>query len=282
MNTLAIEGVGQRFRADRAATSRTRQAFADLWRGLTLWRLWIMFGWIDIRQRYRRALIGPFWITISMSVMVITLGVVYSSLFHLDIRSFIPFLTTGFCAWFVIQASISEATLIFIQAEAVIKNTNLPLSVHVYRLLWRNAIVFAHNVVIMVGIYLFFDLNPGWDVLMLIPGFALLMLNVAAISVVIGMICVRFRDAPPMITNLLQIVFFVTPVLYDPAQLSPRLMPIVDWNPFYHLVSAVRGPLLGHGIPMETVGILLAMAVISWIAAFALFRRFRSRIAYWL
>jgi lipopolysaccharide transport system permease protein len=282
MNTLALEDISRNFQMRRSATSRTQQALADLRHGLSLWRLWIMFGWIDIRQRYRRALIGPFWITISMAVMVTTLGVIYSSLFHLEIHTFIPFLTTGFCAWFVIQASISEATLTFMQAEAVIKNTNLPLSVHVYRLLWRNAIVFAHNVVIMFGIYLFFDLNPGWGLLTLIPGFALLMINLAAFSIVLGMICVRFRDAPPMIGNLLQIIFFVTPILYDPAQLSPRLMPLVDWNPFYHLVLAVRGPLLGRGIPMETIAILLAMAAISWLAAFVLFRRFRSRIAYWL
>lgn len=282
MNTLAIEHVGHSFPVRPRAASRTRQAFADLWRGLTLWRLWAMFGWIDIRQRYRRALIGPFWITISMAVMVTTLGVIYSSLFHIDIRNFIPFLTTGFCAWFVIQASISEATLTFIQAEAVIKNTSLPLSLHVYRLVWRNAIVFAHNVVIMLGIYFFFDLNPGWSLLTLVPGFALLMVNLAAFSIVLGMICVRFRDAPPMITSLLQIVFFATPILYDPAQLSPRLMPLVDWNPFYHLVLAVRGPLLGRGIPLETLVTLLAMAIVSWLAAFGIFRRFRSRIAYWL
>jgi ABC-type polysaccharide/polyol phosphate export permease len=282
MNTLALEGIGRGLRVRRTAAGRTRHAVADLWSGLLLWRLWVMFGWIDIRQRYRRALIGPFWITISMAVMVTTLGIIYSSLFHLDIQKFIPFLTTGFCAWFVIQASISEATLTFMQAEAVIKNTNLPLSVHLYRLLWRNAIVFAHNVVIMLGIYLFFEINPGWDLLILIPGFALLMINLAAFSLVLAMICVRFRDAPPMITNLLQIVFFVTPILYNPAQLSPRLMPLADWNPFYHLVLAVRGPLLGQGIPPETVAILLALAAISWLAAFALFRRFRSRIAYWL
>ncbi len=104
-----------------------------------------MMGWLDIRQRYRRTMIGPFWITLSMAVMVATLGVLYSSLFKLEISEFIPYLAAGFCIWFLIAAMINEGTTLFVQADGIIRNTSLPIATHVYRLMTRNLITFAHN-----------------------------------------------------------------------------------------------------------------------------------------
>lgn len=267
---------------DRGSRSRARRALVDVGHGLSLWKLWVVFGWIDIRQRYRRALIGPFWITISMGTMVGTLGLVYSTLFRVDPTDFIPFLAAGFAAWTFISTTISEATLLFLQAEAIIKNASLPVSIHLYRLLWRNVIIFVHNAVIMIVVYLVFRIDPGLPLLFLIPGFALVVLILVPISLMVAMICLRFRDAPPIVASLLQIVFFITPILYHPAQLSGRLSVFTDANPFYHLVDAIRAPLLGQFISMETLEILGAMLVVGWGVAFALFCRYRSRIAYWL
>lgn len=281
--TLAISrNRGLRRSLHRGSYNRTRQALSDISHGLSLWQLWVVFGWIDIRQRYRRAIIGPFWITISMGTMIGTLGLVYSTLFHIELTDFIPFLAAGFAAWFFISTTISEATLLFTQAEAIIKNASLPISLHLYRLLWRNAIIFAHNAVIMGVVYLVFRINPGLKFLLLIPAFALAVLILAPISLMVGMICLRFRDAPPIVSSLLQIVFFVTPILYHPVQLSGHLSVLTDANPFYHLVDAIRAPLLGQAISLETLEILGAMLLVGWGIAFALFCRFRPRIAYWL
>src|SRR6266568_521897 len=98
----------------RSSHDRTRQAIADLVNGAHAWRVWSMMGWLDIRQRYRRSMIGPFWITLSMAVMIGTLGVVYSSLFKQEISEFVPYLAAGFCIWFLISAMITEGTMLFV------------------------------------------------------------------------------------------------------------------------------------------------------------------------
>ncbi|MBW4048622.1 MAG: ABC transporter permease, partial [Proteobacteria bacterium] len=58
-----------------------RTASLDLLASLKSWRLWSLLGWLEIRQRYARSKLGPFWLTISMGVLVASLGVVYGTLF---------------------------------------------------------------------------------------------------------------------------------------------------------------------------------------------------------
>ncbi len=267
------------FHSDRL---RSQRALADLRSGAKLWRLWLMLGWLDIRQRYRRALIGPFWITISMFVMIGSMGVLYSSLFKLDINQFIPFLAAGFCVWFLISSTIIEGANLFIQAEDIIRNADVPIGIHVFRLLWRNLIVFGHNIVVILLVYAYFRLNPGLTVLLTLVGAVIVLANLGAIAVLVGSICTRFRDAPPIIANLVQIAFFISPVMYKPDLLVGKLTAFAVLNPFYYLLEVMRAPLLGVVPSVRTYSVLLLITIVNLTFSFVFYRRFRSRIAYWL
>ena len=261
---------------------QSRRALADLMAGSRLWRLWLMLGWLDIRQRYRRAMIGPFWITISMIVMIGSMGVLYSSLFGVDINQFIPFLAAGFCVWFLISSTITEGANLFIQAEDIIRNADVPVGIHVFRLLWRNIIVFGHNAVVMLPVYVFFRLNPGAALLLEPVGIFIVLVNLAGLAVLVGSVCTRFRDAPPIVGNLVQIAFFVSPVMYKPDLLMGKLKAFAVLNPFYYLLEVMRGPLLGVVPSARIYSVLLAITFVNLTVSFLFYRRFRSRIAYWL
>ncbi len=58
-----------------------------------------MLGWQDVRQRYRRSALGPFWLTISMGVMIGTIGIVFGQIFKTPMREFLPFLAAGMILW---------------------------------------------------------------------------------------------------------------------------------------------------------------------------------------
>jgi lipopolysaccharide transport system permease protein len=261
---------------------RSRRALADLTAGIKLWRLWLMLGWLDIRQRYRRAMIGPFWITISMIVMIGSMGVLYSSLFGVDVNQFIPFLAAGFCVWFLISSTITEGASLFIQAEDIIRNADVPIGMHAFRLLWRNIIVFGHNAVVMLLVYAFFHLNPGLPLLLEPVGALVVLVNLGGLAILVGSVCTRFRDAPPIVGNLVQIAFFISPVMYKPDLLVGKLTAFAVLNPFYYLLEVMRAPLLGLVPPIRTYAILLAITCTNLAMSFLFYRRFRSRIAYWL
>ena len=260
---------------------RLLRALFDLKDGIRLWRLWSMLGWVDIRQRYRRAFIGPFWLAISMGVMVCGMGLVYGTLFNQDMSSFLPFVAGGLIAWVYISSTMLDAASAFTQAEGLIKQGGLPQSIHLFRVIWRNLIVLAHNSVVIIGIYIWRQDFPWASLYLVVPALILVTMNVAWIAFVIGPVCTRFRDAHQIITNVVQILFLLTPILYKP-ELLKHYTWIIDLNPFSYMVDAIRDPLLGRGLSISLTAILLSTAIVGWTVALLLFARTRGRIAYWL
>jgi homopolymeric O-antigen transport system permease protein len=257
------------------------QALADLINGARLYDLWIRFAMHDIRQRFRRSVLGPLWLTLSMGIMIGALGLVFSSLFHQNIAKTLPYIATGIIFWGLLTACINEGTTVFISAESYIRNLPMPLSVHFYRMLARNFIVWCFNMAIYVVVVLYFGPIPGWDTLLFIPGFILFLLNTAWISLAAGVLSTRYRDVPQVIANVIQVVFFITPIFWSPENLPSR-PAFVLYNPFYHLIEIVRAPLLGAVAPSISWGLCIGMALAGFGFTAWLFRRAHARIAYWV
>src|SRR3954451_8109770 len=264
-----------------SARSMSFLAIRDIGDGIRLWPLWGRLGWNDILQRYRRSLLGPFWLTASMAIMVVSLGLLYANLFKTEIQDFMPFLCIGLLVWNYIGSVIGEAGSLFTGSESYIKQIRLPNSLYVYRFVWSRIIIFAHNFVIYFGILLYFAIWPGAVMLLAIPGFILVTLNVALLGISIGMASARFRDIPQLVGSVIQIAFFVTPVMWKPELLGDRTY-IVEFNPFYHLIEVMRAPLLGKPFPFESYTALGLITIVNLLVAMLFFRRFRSRIAYWV
>jgi ABC-type polysaccharide/polyol phosphate export permease len=244
--------------------------------------LWTSLGWLDVKQRYRRAMLGPFWITISMAVMVISLGIIYAGIFRQEIRQFLPYLAAGFIVWGLISATITDSTTTFVVAEGLIKQGGIPLSLHVFRTVFRNLVIGAHNFTVMLLLYIW---QPGllsWSLLLVIPGLALVVVNLTWISMLAGVLCTRYRDLPPVISSLLQIAFFLSPIMYRPSSLPAKLSFVADINPIFYLVETVRAPLLGEVPSPYGYAVLAVLAVVGWIVTFRLFQVARSRVPYWV
>jgi lipopolysaccharide transport system permease protein len=146
---------------------------------------------------------------------------------------------------------------------------------------WSKTIIFAHDFPIFIVVALCFGAWPGAVAFAAIPAFLLLVLNGALISVSLGLLSARFRDIPRIVTSLTQIVFLITPILWTPEMLGPRIY-LAYGNPFFHLIEIVRRPLLGSLPLAEAVWVSLLVTVLNLVVAVALFSRFRARIAYWL
>jgi lipopolysaccharide transport system permease protein len=256
-------------------------AISDFSRGLALWPLWGRLGWNDILQRYRRSMLGPFWLTASMAILVIALGVLYAELFNTPIHDFLPYLCVGLLVWNLISSFLIEGGTLFTGAESYIKQIRLPYSVYVYRSSWSKLVIFAHNFIIYFGVLLYFEIWPGAVALLAIPGLLLILLNGAAITLFIGMVSARFRDVPQLINSVVQIVFFVTPIMWKPELLRGRAY-IADFNPFYHLLEIVRAPLLGSLPSAKSYAAVLLITLVNAVIVGAFFARFRSRISYWV
>ena len=265
-----------------APASQTTLAILDVVQGARASHIWGLLGWQDIRRRYRRSKLGPFWITASMGILVAALGALYSTLFKVEIGSYVPFLALGFIIWTLISSLIVECCSAFINAENIIKQVEMPLSVHVYRMVWRNLIIFFHNAVIFVVVALLFSVWPGWiGILLALPGLVLLCLNGVWAGLLLGTISARFRDVPPIMESIMRIAFFVTPIIWMP-ELLPQRAGLLDFNPFFHFLELIRAPLLGQAPGLVSWLVVLGVTFGGWLVTFVLFRRYCWRIAYWV
>src|SRR5947207_5629997 len=91
-----------------ARPSHAVLAWRDLASGFAKVWMWWALALQDIRLRYRGSVLGPFWLTISTLVMVVAMGVIYSELFHMEMSTYLPFLTLGLIVWQLLAGTISE------------------------------------------------------------------------------------------------------------------------------------------------------------------------------
>lgn len=267
-----------------AKKSPTTLALYDIKDGLIKWRIWFLLAYQDIRLRYRRSILGPFWLTMSMAITVYSMGFLYGHLFHIDLWDYFPYLVAGMLAWSLISTNLNELTDTFITYENLLKEIKLPYTLHIQRIVIRNILIFFHNIIVMLPIYILFNksANVNLNTLFLIPSLFLVYINAVFFGLLLAMIAARYRDISQLIKNLIQVVFFITPVMWKPEVLPVNKLFFVWGNPIYPFIEIVRAPLLGQlpsfSIMMSSLGITLLTIMFSFI----IFTRYRSRIIYWL
>jgi lipopolysaccharide transport system permease protein len=270
-----------------ASFSHPRQktlAYEDLVQGLQKWRIWFMLASQDIQLRYRRSVIGPFWITLSMAITVYSMGYLYAHLFKIDMDRYYPFLVAGMLGWSLILSLMLDFTEGFLVIHSLIKQIKLPYTVYLHRIIMRNYLMFFHHLLVMLPIFVIFHNNAPINActLFIIPGLALLYLNVFCYGSIIAMFSARYRDVPPIIKSMMQVIFFVTPVMWQPQGLQGHKQLIAELNPFYVFLELIRAPLLGKLPTAFNFSVILFFTVLGVISSALLFTRYRARIIYWL
>ena len=258
------------------------RAVRDLLDGLRCWPLWASLGWQDIRERYTRSLIGPFWLTLSMGILVVGLGFVYGKLFTTPLNEYLPYLAAGFVVWSFISTCVTDGCCTFFVSAAAIKQLAAPLSIYAYRVVWRNLIIFIHNAVIYVIVAGIFGIWPGWTNLLLVfIALSILCVNALWATLLLGLFSARFRDIPSIASSVIQVAFFMTPIFWHTDQL-PGGSAIVQYNPFVYYLDIIRQPLLGQGPASNSWGVVLCLTVAGLVISFTFFARYRARLSYWV
>ncbi|MEE4236044.1 MAG: ABC transporter permease [Anderseniella sp.] len=258
-----------------------KKAIVDISDGWCARALWATMGAHEIRQRYRRSVIGPFWITISMGVMVAALGFLYGRIFRLELHDYLPYLAAGFVTWGFISGLVNDGAQTFIAREHLIRQLSAPLSIYAYRSVWTNLITFAHNVWIYIIVAAWFGALPGWIGFLALPGLLVLVLSGLWLALLLGLLSARFRDIPLMIASVMQVMFFITPVIWKVSMLPGRAF-LLEFNPFWHLMELIRAPLLGHLPPMESWVVVAGITLVGWSVTLLLYTGYRWRIPYWV
>jgi len=259
-------------------------AAEDIVGGAGRWDLWGRLGWLEIKRRYRRTTLGPFWSSLTLLIFVVVMGSVGSGLLSRNSAEYLPFLVAGLVVWTMLSNIITESGGVFTGGAGLIRQMNFEYSVLAYALVWRNFITLLHNMVVYLLIMLVYMPHAlNWRLVFAVPSLILLMANGVWISIVLGTLTARFRDVQQIVQSIVQVAMFVTPLFWSPDNLSGlRRIIFVGLNPLYHLLAIVRDPLLGRPPSFNSCIAVLIITVIGWSLALFVYSRFRKRIAYWL
>ncbi len=260
---------------------KRKSGVVDLLQALTRREIWLYLGWQDIRQRYRRSVLGPFWLTISTGVQIGALGFLWAELFHQDLHDFLPFFSIGLVIWSFFSGVILEACTGFTQFEAIIRQTALPFSSYLLRILFRHLVILAHNFVIIVLVLALTRQHVTWTTLLCLPGLLMASFLALFLSGPIAIFCARFRDMPQILSNLVNVLYYFTPIMWRPSTLA-RMPWVYELNPLHHLFEVVRAPLLGSVPTIQDYAWTGASICLAGTAYILLLGRFRHRIAYWI
>jgi ABC-type polysaccharide/polyol phosphate export permease/tetratricopeptide (TPR) repeat protein len=258
-------------------------AYIDLRDGLFYGRTWWYLARMDMRMRYRRTALGPWWNVLGVGVALVGMSVVWATIFNLNVHEFFPYLSSGYVTWILISSLMTQGCDCFTggNAGAIQRSQNLPRSIHIFRCLAGNVLNFGHSLSIFLIGALALGIDVNWNTLLVVPGFLLLLWVGAGLIGIFGIIGARYRDLQPSISALMTVLFFITPVVFKPTMLGERAK-LVDLNPLAHLMDVVRSPLLGQAPTTLSWLVTLGMAVATSALAFYLLARNRTRIVYWL
>jgi ABC-type polysaccharide/polyol phosphate export permease len=256
-------------------------AINDLVAGARLAPLWWRVGIEQTVARYRRTLLGPFWLASSTLATAFSLALVFGSIFHSNLNDSFPFIMSGVVSWSITGGMLLEGSLIFFSGSGIMQVQKLPVSFHAFLQIDRMMINFAHQIVAFWVVMLLMRIFPvpHWELLISLP-------LVTAIAILfgipIGMVSIRYRDVNYMISFIAQALFMLTPVFWRKGQMSSKLVWIANYNPFAHLLEIVRQPLLGHPAPLSDWIASFGFLGFSAVLAVLCLTLYRRRIVFWL
>jgi lipopolysaccharide transport system permease protein len=239
-------------------------------------------GSSELRRRYVRSRIGQLWLTVSTAITVVTLGLIWSLLWKIPVAEMLPFFAIGQITWIYIATFFTDATTVFVNNGSYYLNQKMSFSTAIYALAYRNLITLAHNLVIVVAVMLLFAVPVSYGIIVSFGGLMLTTSAGIAAAYIIAMFCARYRDMIQIVSNVMQVAYFISPVLWKEELIPSERRWIVEYNPFAVFVSIVRDPLIGIHVTMERwlygVGVTVGVVVLCLV----LVGRLRPRIIYWL
>lgn len=260
---------------------RLRAAVLEWWSGTARVDAWTTLAWFDVVLRYRRSMLGPWWITLSMGLLLLGLGPLYALLFDIPIRDYLPYITLGIVVWSLIASTLQDACAALAGAGTQLRQGTVPPSLILWRLVAKHLIQFAHHAVLFVPVALWAPVRPTAATLLAIPGLLLVLAILHVWGLILAMACARYRDVASAVVSVLQLLMFLTPVFWDPARLPDRAK-LVLLNPFAQMLELIRTPLLGEAPSAFAWQVSIASLLVSAAVAAIIAAAQRGRLVYWV
>lgn len=244
---------------------------------------WLYLGYFDILCKYKRTILGPWWTTLSIAIVIFVLSFAWSNILEKDLNFFVVFFTIGYVFWTWFSANILEASAAFIEFDGIIRQIKIPINALILRISIRNLIMFFHNsLLIFLVVYYFGDeISYKSFFFISIPSLFLIFWTIHFISVLVSIVSIRYRDLQNVISYLMQLLFFFSPILWHPDILNNKIL-FLDFNYLYHALELLREPLLGKNYNSLSLYVIFFVLLVIFCFANFMVGKYCKKIYFWL
>jgi ABC-type polysaccharide/polyol phosphate export permease len=240
---------------------------------------------VDLRRCYRHSILGLGWSLLLPLSMTVVLCTVFATLFDVEVRTFAPYLLAGLTVWNFVTSVMTQGCQSFLQGESYIRQHPAPLAIYPLRATLGASIHLLAGLAVVLGLVWCLSGFANVPVLIsLLPTLLLLFCFAWSLAVCMGVLNVLFQDIQHLIQVLLQVVFYLTPIMYPAKVLRERgLTWVVAWNPLSAFLELVRAPLVNAELPsLSAYTIATATVLIAGAGACLLLARFERRMIFYL
>lgn len=253
----------------------------DLAAGCGHWRIWSALARNVIKLQYRRAALGPLWLTLQQLVVILALGYIFASIQGQDFSRFFVYFAIGYTCWQLLAAFVTTAGDTFKNIRRFPGMTRAALSNHIYLQFSTQLLYFLHRVPPALVICAIYREALDINVLTSLAGFLALLVFGFWISALLGVLALRFHDLVPAVVSVMQVMFFVTPVMYRHTAIAGA-ETWFNLNPFFHLLAVVQGSLLGEPVTALNWSAVIILNLGGGVVTLAVVRWARPKLAYWV
>lgn len=251
-------------------------SFSDIKEVWQYRELLYFFTWRDLKVRYKQTAIGVLWAVFQPFITMVVFSVFFGGLLKIpsDGVPYPIFVYTGLLFWQFFSSALSDTSNVLITNQAIITKVYFPRLILPLSSVATKLIDFVIASVILVGMMIYYGYMPHILGLLIIP---LLLIITFMASVGLGLflasINVKYRDVRYALPFFIQILMFVTPVIY-PAGIVGKYSWILALNPMMGVIQSARAALLGTTVLNWTlVGVSLLATLIFMILGIYTFKK---------
>lgn len=243
-------------------------------------RIAAALAWSDMRHRYVRSLLGPFWMSLQMAIVVAVLGSVIGQMSNADMMARLPMLALSMTAWTFLNSVVLDATTALQNSASLIRDRALPPVIFLLQCTFRQGLFALHNACVPLLLWLLLTPHDLSGALAALPGLSLFVICTFGLSLVLGALATRYRDLKPIIESTLMLAFLASPVIWSADMINHR-STVMRLNPLTHLFAVWREPLAGgHVDATSVIYVLVALALLLCASVLTLVHL--RKAAFWI
>lgn len=256
----------------------------DLKNSLKQFDLISYFSISDLKSQYNRTAIGPLWETISLSILLIFLSIVWSRVVKEDLNTYLPHLVSSLIIWRFMSILVGQGCMIFLNSIELVKSFKINLSTLAIIKVYDKCLIFFHHLPIIIFFNLYFKVDIfNASFLLLIYTIPIFLVTSYSVCIILGFLNTRFRDLQSFISMLMSVMMFFTPILWKPDTIGAKAMfYIVQPNIFYHYIEIMRKPMMGQSPEIFSLVVTTIFTFCIFILSQYIVKKYSSRIPFWL